>query len=205
MPPLRVFPRKRGGRRDRVGPLNEAGCTRRAGTKWRTRASARVAARRSGPRRGVPTATREGKATKRFHRAIARWPTRGNPRERVSGRCPKGRDAKRLDSRARGEEDRRSARTPKGGSGIAQKRSYEFDGVGAQDFEDMNQLDDIHTAFSTLAFRNKRLRSAEPPGEFVLAQARSLARRGQRLSQSQIRFGVCGFSHARQGSWRLRS
>lgn len=91
-------------------------------------------------------------------------------RDRVSGRSPKGRDAyRRLGSQARGEEDRRSDRTPKIASELAQKRSYEFDGVGAQDFEDMKQLDDIHTAFAALAFRNKRLRTAKPARQLVLA------------------------------------
>ena len=126
-------------------------------------------------------------------------------RDRVRGRRPQGRDAKRLGSRARGAWGASPARTPKDGSELAQKRSYEFDGVGAQDFEDVKQLNDIHTAFSALAFRNKRLRPPEPPGEFVLAQARRLAGCRQRFSQSQIRFGVCGFSHARHSSWRLRS
>ncbi len=121
------------------------------------------------------------------------------------GATPDGprRKAARFTSTRR--EDRRDVRTPKDGSELAQKHSYEFDGIGAQDFENVKQLDDIHTAFPALAFRNKRLRPAEPPGEFVLAQACRLAGCRQRLSQSQIRSGVCGFSHKRQWSWRLRS
>ena len=62
----------------------------------------------------------------------------------------------------------------------------------------MKQLDDIHTALAAFTFRDKRLRPAEPPREFVLAQARRFAGCRQCLSQSQIRSGVCGFSHARQ-------
>jgi hypothetical protein len=69
----------------------------------------------------------------------------------------------------------------------------------------MKQLDDIHTPFAALAFRDKRLRPAEPARQLMLAQTGSFAGRGQSLSQSQIRSGVGGFSHERQVSWRLRS
>jgi len=101
---------------------------------------------------------------------------------------------------------RRTAQTPDTWrSPIAHQRLDDGDGVGVEDFRDVDQFDDIDASFAAFAFRHERLGPRDAPGELMLAQARRLARGDQGFSQSQILFGVGGFSHSRRWIWRLRS
>lgn len=100
---------------------------------------------------------------------------------------------------------RRTAQTPIIGLRFADQRFDNIDGVGAEDFEDVDQFDDIDAAFAALALGNKGLRPSDSPCELVLAQAGGFTRGDECFSQSQILSCVGGFSHSRRDTWRLRS
>lgn len=138
----------------------------KAGTKWRTRAPSRglrsAAAGLDGECR--PPRVR-GKLQNNF---IAERD--GPPRSGTAS----GGDARRAETQS-GSVHEHAARGAKPRADAQRRLEFpqqcfdKFNGIGTQDFENMQQLDDIHTAFSALAFGDKRLRPAKPARKFVLA------------------------------------